>query len=119
VQIRKELESKLNMHVLPISVEEGTNIEKLKSEMFNNLDIIRVYLKPKDAEADFEKPFVLKHESTVLDLARDIHSKMAENLRYAYVTGKSAKFRNQKVGGEHVLKDGDMVTLVYEKYADA
>jgi ribosome-interacting GTPase 1 len=42
---------------------------------------------------------------------------MAKDLNYANATGESAKFRNQKVGGEHVLKDGDVVTLVYEKFA--
>ena len=116
-QAKKELESQLKMQVLPVSMTEGTNIEKLKSMIFDNLNIMRVYLKPRDSDADFSKPFVLRHESTVLDLAKGIHSKMAENLRYAYVTGKSAKFRNQKVGGEHILMDGDVVTLVYEKYA--
>jgi hypothetical protein len=118
-QLRKELASKLKMQVIPVSMEEGTNIERLKEMIFDNLDIIRIYLKPKDSEPDFSKPFVLRHSGTVLDLAKGIHSKMAESLRYAYVTGRSAKFRNQKVGGEHVLKDGDIVTLVYEKYADA
>lgn len=116
-QVRKEFESRLKMQVVPLSVAEGTNIERLKAIIFDNLDIIRVYLKPRDAEPDFSKPFVLKHDNTVLNLAKGLHSKMAENLRYAYVTGKSAKFRNQKVGGDHVLRDGDVVTLVYEKYA--
>ncbi len=116
-QVKKDLESTLKMKVIPISVAEGTNLEKLKAEIFDNLGIIRIYLKPRDADADFSKPFVLRQDSTVLDLAKGLHSKMAKDLKYAYVTGESAKFRNQKVGGEHILKDGDIVTLVYEKYA--
>jgi hypothetical protein len=116
-QARKELEARLKMQVIPVSAVEGTNIERLKSVIFGNLGVIRIYLKPRDADADFSKPFVLRRDSTVLDLARGLHSKMAKDLRYAYVTGDSSKFRNQKVGGEHVLKDGDVVTLVYEKYA--
>jgi hypothetical protein len=116
-QIRKELESKLKMQVIPVSVAEGTNMERLKARIFDNLGIIRIYLKPRDGDADFSKPFVLRQDSTVLDLAKGLHSKIAKDLKYAYVTGESAKFKNQKVGGEHVLRDCDVVTLVYEKYA--
>ncbi len=116
-QVRKELESKLKMQVIPISVEEETNLERLKSKLFDNLGIIRIYLKPRDEDADLSKPFVLKQDSTVMDLAKGLHSRLAKDLKYAYVSGASAKFKNQKVGGEHVLNDGDIVTLVYEKYA--
>ncbi len=116
-QLKRDLETKLKMQVIPISVGEDINIERLELKIFDNLGIIRIYLKPRDAEADLSKPFVLRHDSTVMDLAKGLHSRIAKDLKYAYITGESAKFKNQKVGGEHVLKDGDMVTLVYEKYA--
>ncbi len=116
-QMRLELEPRIKMPVVPISATRGTNLEALRTRIFENLDIMRIYLKPKDGEADMSKPFVLRRGQTIMDLAKGLHSKIAKELRYAYVTGRSAKFRAQKVGAEHVLLDGDVVTLVYEKFA--
>lgn len=115
-QIRKEMQSRLKTQVLAISAMKGTNLDDLKETIFDNLGIMKIYLKPKDGSADFSKPFILKQGGTVMDVAKGLHTKAAKNLKYAYVTGRSARFGNQKVGGEHVLQDGDIVTLVYEKF---
>lgn len=115
-QVCKELQSKFRTTVTPISAAKGTNMDDLKDRIFNNLGIMKIYLKPKDAPADFSKPFILKTGGSVIDVAKGLHTKAAKNLRYAYVTGKSARFASQKVGGEHVLQDGDLVTLIYEKF---
>ncbi len=114
-QQKKELLEGFNMDVLNISASKGTNLEELKAKIFENLSLIRLYLKPKDGKPDFSKPFILKEGGTAIDLANGLHSKSAKNLKYAYVNGKSVKFSNQKVGGGHVLQDKDIVTLVYEK----
>ena len=92
-----------------------TNIDQLKERIFENLDIIKIYLKPKDGEADFSKPFVIKKGGTILDVAKGLFEGR-EGPEMAYVTGKSAKFGNQKVGESHLLQDGDIVTLVYDKF---
>ncbi len=113
--IRKELEGTTGIKVIPISAAYKTNLEALKPMIFNELDILRVYLKPRGGEQDMEKPLILRRGSTVMDVARAIHSKTAKDLRYAYINGKSAKFTNQRVGREHPVEDGDVVTLVYDK----
>jgi hypothetical protein len=115
-QLRKELQARLKTQVVAVSAVKGTNIDDLKETIFRNLGIIKVYLKPKEGAADFSKPFILRQGGSVMDVARGLHTKAAKNLKYAYVTGKSARFGNQKVGGEHVLQDGDILTLVYEKF---
>lgn len=115
-QLRKELQAKLKTQVVAVSAMKGTNMEDLKGVIFDNLGIMKIYLKPKDGQTDFSKPFILKQGGTVMDAAKGLHTKAAKNLKYAYVTGKSARFGNQKVGGEHVLRDGDVLTLVYEKF---
>ncbi len=115
-QLRRDLQSKLGTGVVAISASKGTNIEELKTRIFSNLHLMRIYLKPKDGEADYSKPFPLREGNTVLDLAKGLHTKAAKNLKCAYVSGKSARFGNQRVGEEHVLQDEDVVTLVYEKF---
>lgn len=115
-QLRRDLQSRLKTEVVAVSASKGTNIEELKTTIFDSLGLMKIYLKPKDGMPDFSKPFILKEGSAVLDVAKGLHSKAAKTFRYAYITGKSARFSNQKVGGEHVLQDGDTVTLVYEKF---
>lgn len=114
-RIRRELEARLRMKVVPISASKGVNLDRLKGLIFDNLSLVRVYLKPKDGTVDYDRPFVLKEGGSVSDLAKGLHSKAAKNLKCAYITGKSARFENQRVGAEHVLEDGDVVTLVYDK----
>jgi hypothetical protein len=113
--IRKEIVEKTEMEVVLVSAVEKKNIEELKDAIFNNLELIRIFLKPKEGEVDLAKPLVVKKGSSVFTVAKTLHSKIANNLRYAYVTGKSVKFGNQKVGSTHVVEDGDIVTLIYSK----
>lgn len=115
-QLRSDMQSRLGMPVVAVSAAKETNIEELRATLFDSLGLVRVYLKPKDGNADFSKPLALKRGSAILDVAKGLHSKAAKNLKCAYVTGKSAKFSNQKVGIEHVINDGDIVTLIYEKF---
>ncbi len=111
----KQVVKEFGPGVVGVSAADGSNIDLLKEEIFGNLELIRVYVKPKDREADYSKPFVLKQGSSIMDLAKGLHSKAAKNLRYGLVTGRSARFAGQKSGGDHVLMDGDVVTLVYAK----
>ncbi len=113
--VSKEIEEKTGIKTIAISAAQKTNLEGLKTRIFQELGLLRIYLKPKDGMADMEKPMILRSGSTIMDLARKLHSKTAKDLRYAYINGKSAKFPNQRQGREHVLLDGDMVTLIYDK----
>ncbi|MEM3839401.1 MAG: GTPase [Candidatus Micrarchaeaceae archaeon] len=112
---KNEIESNTGMDVIPISAMRDINTISLKEALFRKLGLLRIYLKPKDGEPDFSKPLIAKQGDSVMDVAKAIHSRAAKNLRYAYVDGKSVKFKNQRVGPEHALADGDIVTLVYTK----
>ncbi|MDE1860589.1 MAG: 50S ribosome-binding GTPase [Candidatus Micrarchaeota archaeon] len=111
----RDVEARTQIPVVKISAAAGTNIDALKEEVFTKLDLLRIYLKPRDGEADMQKPMVLNGNGTVMDVARKINSKTAKNVKFAHVTGRSAKFSNQRVGIEHRLADKDIVTLIYDK----
>jgi ribosome-interacting GTPase 1 len=113
--VAKELRKTTGMTVVEISASTGEHLEEAKEAMFAKLDIMRIYLKPKTGPPDMDKPLLLRKNSEVMDVAKKLHSKTANRLRHAYVTGKSVKFGNQRVGKEHVLVDGDIVTLVFDK----
>lgn len=114
LQVKAEVESKTKLTVIPISALRNLNIEDLRKGIFKALKIARIYLKPKEGNPDYENPLIVESKVTVFGVAKKLHSEIAKNVKYAYVTGKSVKFKNQKVGKDHVLADEDILTLVYQ-----
>ena len=99
------------MKILPVSCEAKFGLEKLGSEIFEMLDIIRVYTKEPNDRFPSEKPFTVRKGSTVFDLARRIHSDFYKQFSYAKVWSKRLRFSPQKVGGTFTLEDGDTVEI--------
>jgi hypothetical protein len=62
-----------------------------------------------------KEPLIVKQGSTVKDVCEYLHRDMARKFRYALVTGKSAKFKEQTVGLEHVLLDEDILTIIQKR----
>jgi len=94
--------------VTTVSLQEARiNLPKI---LFESLDVIRVYTKEPGEDATSD-PLIMKRGSTVIDVARRLHSSLAEGMKYARVWGKSVKFPGQKVGGEHVLEDKDIIEI--------
>ena len=100
---------------IPISADKKTNIDELKDIIFDNLDLVRVYLKPQGRKADMEDPLVIKKGSTVIDACRKLHREFVKNFRHAKVWGTSVKFPGQKVGPDHVLEDEDVLRVILKK----
>lgn len=96
--------------ILPISLysEELKNFPKI---LYEKLDVVRIYTKAPGKKPDFERPYVLKKGSTVMDLALEIHKDIAANLKSARVWG-SAKFPGQSVEHSYILADKDIVELL-------
>ena len=97
--------------VIPISGKTGLNIDKLKQRIYERLQLIKIFLKPKKKEADMEKPLVMKAGSTIEDITRKIHNKFYKSFRYAKVWGESAKHPGQIVHLNHVVADNDLITI--------
>ncbi|KAG8889762.1 hypothetical protein FRB98_002684 [Tulasnella sp. 332] len=99
---------------VPISSKEWLNVDELVDVMWDKLDLVRVYTKPRGNAPDYTAPVVLrKGRSSVEDFCHSIHKEIAKNMKYAVVWGSSAKHsRGQKVGLEHILEDEDVVTIV-------
>ncbi|KAH8106113.1 developmentally regulated GTP binding protein 1 [Cristinia sonorae] len=98
---------------VPISSREWMNIDELIEKMWETLNLVRVYTKPRGLAPDYSSPVVLKRgKCTVHDFCNSIHKEIAKQLKYAIVWGASAKHsRGQKVGLDHVLEDEDVVHI--------
>jgi uncharacterized protein len=97
---------------VPVSADTGINIDALKEAIYQRLGFIRIYMRPKGGETDYDEPLIIKEGATVQDVCNKIHRDMAKNFRYGLVWGKSAKFSGQKVGLDHELADEDVLTIV-------
>lgn len=101
--------------VVSISARTGSKLNELREKVFLHLRLIRVFMKPVGKKADMEKPLILREGQTIADACRKIHRDFQRNFRYATIWGHSARHAGQKVGLEHVLQDGDILTLVIAK----
>jgi len=97
--------------ILPVSCKTRIGLELLGKEIFESLDIIRVYSKEPDKKEHSPKPFILKKGATVLDVAKQIHSDFYKQFAYAKVWAKRLTFSPQKVGLSFLLEDGDIVEI--------
>lgn len=99
-----------NFKVFPVSAINNVNLDILPSEIFSILGIIRVYTRSPGREIDNEA-MPMKIDSTALDAAKKVHKNLYKNFKFARVWGDSAKFDGQRVGPEHVLRDGDIIEI--------
>lgn len=116
-QLQKKIEEIRNRgwDVVTISALKGYGLVELKDKIFKELHFIRVFMKPVGEKPDMDEPLILKDGATVEDACRKLHRDFKEKFRYATVSGPSAKHDMQKVGLDHVLKDGDILTIVTSK----
>lgn len=103
--------AQLPVGVIPISASKGEGIENLKEAIFKKLGFIRVYLKPPGKDADFINPLILPENCTIQTVCKKLHKEFVSRFKYAQVTGKSVKFKEQRVGLDHVMCDEDVVTV--------
>jgi hypothetical protein len=96
--------------ILPISAVSGFNLEILSREIFERLNLMRIYSKPPGEDPDLTKPFVLEEGSTVEEFAAKVHRDFYDQLKSARIWG-SGSFDGQIVSREQVLRDGDIVEL--------
>ncbi|VDN19894.1 unnamed protein product [Cylicostephanus goldi] len=100
-------------HCVPISAHHKWNFDDLLEKMWQYLNLIRIYTKPRGQLPDYSAPIVLNAEkNTVDDLCLKIHKSLQKDFKAALVWGASAKHNPQRVGKEHVLFDEDVVQIL-------
>ncbi len=96
--------------VIAISAKEGTGLEELRREIYQTLDIIRVYTKTPGQKPDLTDPIILDRGSTLEDAAASVHKDFARKMKFARIWG-SGKHDGVMAKRDHVLRDGDIVEL--------
>ncbi|MEM2341256.1 MAG: GTPase [Candidatus Bathyarchaeia archaeon] len=110
------LKNELAGRKIPIIVSSCVNNEGLKDigeAIFKMLKVVRVYTKEPSSKEPSKKPLVVKEGTSVIEVAKKLHSEMYKNFKYARIWGPSAKYPGEKVGSNHILMDGDIVEIHY------
>lgn len=107
-----ELLDQIPNYVL-ISAHKLWNLDELLERIFEKLDMLRIYTKPKGQVPDYEAPVILqKTRCKVEDFCNKIHRALLKDFKYAIVWGSSVKHQPMKVGKEHLLQDEDVIQIV-------
>ncbi len=96
--------------ICSISAQTGAGLETLRRQIYDSLNIVRVYSKPPGEEPSMQSPVVLPWGSTIMEMAEAIHKDFARQLKYARVWG-STKFDGQRVQRDYVVQEGDIIEL--------
>ena len=107
-----EVKTRIGGGIIPISADQNVNLEAVKKAIYDNLRLIKVYLKPRNGSPDFEEPLIVTAGSTISDVCQKIHKKFAGEAKYALVSGDSVRFSSQRVGMDHIVQDRDVVTII-------
>ena len=111
----EDVSKKLKTDFIPTSADSNKNINELKERIYNELEFIRIYLRPKGGETDFKEPLIVRKGNTVTDVCNKLHRNLKKEFRFGLVWGKSVKFGGQRVGLNHVLIDEDVLTIIKRK----
>lgn len=99
-------------HSVVLSLHWDLNVDEVIDEIWEHLNIIRIYTKKHGSHPDFGKPFVVKRNSSVEHICKRIHKDIASRFKYSLVWGTSAKHQPQRVGISHHLEDEDVLQIM-------
>ena len=111
----KKAKKKIKSDVITVSADSDINIDKLRDRIYDELQFIRIYMRPKGGETDFKEPLIIRKNSSILDVCNKLHRKLKSDFRFGLVWGKSVKFGGQRVGLTHILQDEDVLTIIKRK----
>jgi len=96
-------------HYVPISAADEWNFDELMEKIWEYLDLIRIYTKPKGQAPDYDAPVIIRRNSSISDFCNSIHKGLMKEFKHGMVWGTSVKHNPQIVGKDHVLEDEDVV----------
>jgi len=100
-------------HCVPISAHLEWNMDGMLEKMWDYLDLVRIYTKPKGQIPDYTAPVVLRRDNCTIEaFCNRLHKTLLKEFKIALVWGASVRHNPQRVGKIHVLMDEDVVQIV-------
>lgn len=96
-----------SVKALYTAAEQLVGLDELTRQIFDRLEIVRIYTKQPGKEPDLKDPVLLKKGSVLMDAAYHLHKDFAEKLKYARLW--NSEHKGIRVAHDHVMSDGDIV----------
>lgn len=81
-----------------MSANEKIGVDEFKEKVWQGLGLVRIFLKKgRNLKANKNEPLIIKRESTLDDVLRQISHQMRDDVSKAFIWGKKARFPGQEV----------------------
>jgi len=99
------------IHIVATSATKGDGLDLIPKIIFKIAGIIRIYTKEPNSPKPSSEPMILRAGATVEDAVKRIREEFLKYFKYARIWGPSANYPGERVGLDHVLKDGDVIEI--------
>jgi len=108
----KKLPQISSMKPIFISLKENIGLRQLRESIWQKLALIRVYLKPKGKEPDFNEPLVVKKGTTIKEILAGLSLCTKEEIKRVKIFGPGAKFPGQEVSFSFQPQDETIISFL-------
>lgn len=92
-----------------ISAQKNQGIEELKEAIWQKLNLMRVYLKPKGKTVDLNKPLIVKKGVNLKEILTKINLSNKERVSRVKIYGPGAKFESQEASFSFQPQEGTTI----------
>lgn len=94
----EKLSKTKDKNLILMSANEKIGVDEFKKKVWQGLGLVRIFLKKeRNLEVNREEPLIIKKNSTLDDVLRQISNQMRDDVGKAYIWGKKARFPGQEV----------------------
>lgn len=108
--IMKKIPNKVGENQVLVSAEKEWGLAELKEIIWQKLELMRIYLKPRWGQPDFSKPLILKKGQRAKDAFEKTFPEEKKN-QQILLWGSSARFPGQQISLNHQLADEDILSF--------
>ena len=108
----KKVQKNLPTGSILISATNNQGMGQLKEIIWQKLNIIRVYLKPKNSEVDYTDPVIVKRGINLQKILEDTSMPNKDLITRVKVYGPGAKFSGQEVSFSFQPQEGTIVSFL-------
>ena len=99
------------LEVIAVSILDEASLDAFRAAVWRLTGLIRVRLHSNGSTDD--EPVAFHPGATVADVADRVHHDLGASFSGGRIWGPSARFDGQRVGGDHVVEDGDVVEVLH------
>jgi len=110
----KEVENEFfkDKKLIFISARDKINLDLLKLEIWEKLNLVRIYLIRKNEKPHRNSPMIVKRHNNLRSVSEKIGTEFAENKKKARIWGAGAKFSGQEVSLTKIVQNGMQVKFI-------